>query len=765
MWFRKASPRRQAIREDVAEAKSLVQPLPRHTGHIVLIAAVFLLVAVAIQFLPGDPLPYHAGERAPTDLRSPVTFTIADPAQTEMLRQARREMAPAVLVGDAGAFDRIYGQLNDLKYDVNNARTLADVPAEVKDRFPGLTEDALHLLQMVNANVYETHLRTLVYRVLPYVPFVKTEDFPLVAERRSDRVTLTLSPKLSEYMAERPALDVIAIGATNPSQQKEIKKIVGDNLPEGLDDTIASYFVRLDAPTYHYDAKLTAQLAEQSAAAMKPFGRTIQENQILVSRGEIITAEQIDTLKQAQAKLDADTAAANRFAPWLSAIGRAMIVLILTVAGALYVVRMSSVARTVRRGWAVCILLLAALLTARLGVVYVPWWAVYPTAIAPTLLTAIILVIAYNQRFALGVASLHGLLVTITLHQNIDFYLPMLSGAAVFCFALKEIRTRGRLIEIGFVSSVATFITIWALGFSRMIGDIWSPWIITTDPRAIGMQSLSAALAGVGVAMFALAILPSIERIFQITTAMTLLELCDANRPLLRRLQQEAPGTFNHSLTVGIMAEAAGNAIGGNGLLCRVGAYYHDVGKLSKPLYFIENQGNGVPNRHDKLSPAMSLLIIVGHVKDGIELAREYALPSVVHQFIGQHHGTTLVEYFFHAARKKQEREGDDTPEISETEFRYPGPKPQSREAAIVMICDVCESVVRSIEEPTPGRIDSAVHNMIMKRLMDGQFAECNLTLRDLSVIEDSLIRTLAGIHHGRVAYPSSKPIALSQPA
>jgi hypothetical protein len=288
------------------------------------------------------------------------------------------------------------------------------------------------------------------------------------------------------------------------------------------------------------------------------------------------------------------------------------------------------------------------------------------------------------------------------------------------------------------------------MGLSRLLGLGWSRWIGTTDANVIWADSLWGAGAGVGMAMFALAILPSIERIFKITTAMTLLELCDANKPLLRRLSQEAAGTFNHSLTVGIMAEAAGNAIGANGLLCRVGAYYHDVGKLSKPQYFIENQAAGRPNRHDKLSPAMSLLIIVGHVKDGIELAREYGLPWVVHQFIGQHHGTTLVEYFFHAARKRAEAGAV----VSDTEFRYPGPKPQTREAAIVMICDGCESVVRSIEEPTAGRIETAVHNMVTKRLMDGQFNECDLTLRDLSVIEETLVRTLVGIHHGRVAYP-----------
>ncbi len=298
-----------------------------------------------------------------------------------------------------------------------------------------------------------------------------------------------------------------------------------------------------------------------------------------------------------------------------------------------------------------------------------------------------------------------------------------------------------------------------------------SLWAAAPDMEWVAWQSIVAAAAGICVATFVLAVLPLIERTFKITTAMSLLELCDANVPLLRRLSQEAAGTFNHSLTVGIMAEAAGDAIGANGLLCRVGAYYHDVGKLSKPQYFIENQMPGGPNRHDKLSPAMSLLIIVGHVKDGIELAREYRLPWVVHQFIEQHHGTTLVEYFFHAAKKRAQRDEDGVV-VSETEFRYPGPRPQTPEAAIVMICDGCESAVRAIDEPTGGRIESAVHNMIMKRLMDGQFAQCDLTLRDLSVIEETLVRTLAAIHHGRVAYPERAAAGsggemreLSQPA
>jgi putative nucleotidyltransferase with HDIG domain len=182
-----------------------------------------------------------------------------------------------------------------------------------------------------------------------------------------------------------------------------------------------------------------------------------------------------------------------------------------------------------------------------------------------------------------------------------------------------------------------------------------------------------------------------------------------------------------------------------------VGAYYHDIGKINKPQYFIENQGGG-PNKHDKLSPAMSLLIIVGHVKDGIEMAREYGLPPVLTHFIESHHGTTLVEYFFHAAKR---RSGEDA-QPAEFEYRYPGPKPQTREAAILLLCDSVEAGCRTMAEPTAGRIEQFVHAQATKRLMDGQFDECNLTLEELHRIEESVTKALVGIYHGRIAYPTA---------
>jgi hypothetical protein len=240
---------------------------------------------------------------------------------------------------------------------------------------------------------------------------------------------------------------------------------------------------------------------------------------------------------------------------------------------------------------------------------------------------------------------------------------------------------------------------------------------------------------------------------------MTLLDYTDANQELLKRLAMEAPGTFSHSLLIGSIAEAAAEAIGRNGLLCRVGAYYHDIGKINKPSYFVENEV-GPTSRHKELSPAMSQLIIVGHVKDGIELAKEYGLPAVLRQFIETHHGTTLVEYFYNAAKKKQD-EKSAVP--SETEFRYAGPKPRTKEAAIVMLADTIEGAVRSLPEITPTKIEAVVHNMAMKRLQDGQFDECDLSLRELSQIETSMSKTLTAHYHGRIRYPTPPDMMLER--
>jgi putative nucleotidyltransferase with HDIG domain len=382
-------------------------------------------------------------------------------------------------------------------------------------------------------------------------------------------------------------------------------------------------------------------------------------------------------------------------------------------------------------------------------------------ATATAVTAAIILTVAYEQRFAIGMSIFYCVLGCLAAGaitnpqlpidgyqlRNMSLFLTMCAGVMPCCFFLREIRTRMKLLEITTLAAVVVLVTALALGFleeKSRPGDVFS---------IAGYHAGVTFLAGLLIQ----SLLPLIERIFRIATSMTLLDYSDANQPLLKRLAMEAPGTFSHSLLIGSVAEAAAEAIGRNGLLCRVGAYYHDVGKINKARYFIENE-MGLSSQHKELSPAMSQLIIIGHVKDGMEMAKECRLPSVLWQFIETHHGTTLVEHFYNQAKKLKAENSKlkAAEEPSESEFRYPGPKPRTKEAAIVMLADTVEGAVRSLPEITPMKIEAVVHNMAMKRLQDSQFDECDLSLRELSQIEASISKTLAAHYHGRIAYPKA---------
>jgi putative nucleotidyltransferase with HDIG domain len=243
------------------------------------------------------------------------------------------------------------------------------------------------------------------------------------------------------------------------------------------------------------------------------------------------------------------------------------------------------------------------------------------------------------------------------------------------------------------------------------------------------------------------------ERVFDVTTDLTLLELSDTNRPILKELSLKAPGTFNHVLQVANLSESAAASIGANALLTRVGALYHDIGKMVKPEYFVENQRGGV-NPHDGLKPRMSALIIASHVKEGIEMARRIRLPQEVEDFIPMHHGTTRIEYFYQRALS-QHKEGD--PAVQESEFRYPGPRPHSKETSILMLADGIEAASRALENPSRKRLEGLIDAIVEARLEDGQLDNTNLTFRELNTIKESMLSVLTGIYHVRVKYPEGE--------
>ncbi len=430
--------------------------------------------------------------------------------------------------------------------------------------------------------------------------------------------------------------------------------------------------------------------------------------------------------------------------PWHDIAALAGIVTLICMGGALYVYHYQGrIIQRPTRTVALAGLFVVLLVLTRVGSLY-PDWRYFATG--PAVTSAIILTIAYNQRFALGMTLFYCVLACfgmgrVAAMELYQLFLVMMVGVVTCCFSLREIRTRMKLIEVATIASVAVFIAAATLGALQHDGLVY----------VLGNAGKAAAIT-IAVGVVIQGFLPIIEKIFGVATSMTLMDYSDANQLLLKKLAMDAPGTFSHSLLVGSIAETAAEAIDANGLLCRVGAYYHDIGKINKPAYFVENQ-MGSASRHEQLSPAMSQLVIVGHIKDGIEIAKEFGLPSVLRQFIETHHGTTLIEYFYHEAQKQQDEK--QTP-VSETEFRYPGPKPRTKESAIVMLADTVEGAVRSVTELTPTRIEVIVHNMAMRRLQDGQFDECDLTLRELSQIETAISKSLAAHHHGRIAYPQA---------
>jgi hypothetical protein len=269
-----------------------------------------------------------------------------------------------------------------------------------------------------------------------------------------------------------------------------------------------------------------------------------------------------------------------------------------------------------------------------------------------------------------------------------------------------------------------------------------------TEAVRLGLWTLASGFLMTGL-------LPFIEKLFGVLTDLSLLELGDIAHPLLQELIRRAPATYNHSITVGSIAEAAAESIGARGLLVRVGAYFHDIGKMLKPAYFIENQARD-HNLHQSLMPAMSTLVIIAHIKDGADLGRQRRLPQPIIDMIEQHHGTTLVEFFFGRANEQKGLDPNGG-EVDEASYRYPGPKPQTKEAGVLMLADAVEGASRTLVDPTPARIESLVREMAERRLHDGQFDESGLTLRELRTIERALVKALTALYHGRIKYPEQR--------
>jgi putative nucleotidyltransferase with HDIG domain len=395
------------------------------------------------------------------------------------------------------------------------------------------------------------------------------------------------------------------------------------------------------------------------------------------------------------------------------------------------------------RQFSVLIALMTVALVSSSLVALVPAWR---AEIIVIMIFAMFIAIAYNIDLAIFLGALVSVAFCIAHGFGLAEFAILLTASTASAFLCKKIRSRTKLVNAGVI--VAALIFPVVLGVHFLFGQPMTTAMLT--------EALWYA-AGAGIAGLTMtAVLPFLESWFDIETDINLLELSDPNHVLLKELIQRAPGTYNHSINVASISESAAEAIGANGLVCRVGSYFHDIGKIRKPEYFIENQ-SGV-NKHDDLVPTMSTLVIIAHVKDGAELARIHGLPKRIVDLIEQHHGTTLVEYFFKRAEMQQaERDAALQEEVDEADYRYPGPRPQTLEAAVLMLADAVESASRTLREPAPSRIENLVFDIARKKLEDGQFDECPITLNQLRLVQKSLIKSLNAVFHARVLYPEKQ--------
>lgn len=392
------------------------------------------------------------------------------------------------------------------------------------------------------------------------------------------------------------------------------------------------------------------------------------------------------------------------------------------------------------------------------------WDLAVPYGLGPILVSVLL-----GQRLAV-VLTIFASLLGAMLNGGMDSRFLTMSLLCGFVGALttRRVRRRVDLLRAGVAVGVTTWVLSLLMGY---IGPVLWDNLALTPWGLVGWQSAVAVASGLGAALLISAILPVVEWMFGLTTSISWLELSDLNHPLLRRMTFEAPGTYHHSLMVAHLAEAAAESIGANALMVRVCSYFHDIGKLVKPEYFVENYRHG-RNAHEDLAPTMSALVIVAHVKEGVDLALKHRLKREIIDVIQQHHGTSLVSYFYNRALKhieeaRRENPGvheSDLPEVSEESFRYTGPRPQTREIAIISLADTIESASRSLEKATPHKIDHMVDELMNRRLLDGQLKECDLTMRELEEVSESFKKSLRSMMHSRIAYPKPQDKRESQP-
>lgn len=523
----------------------------------------------------------------------------------------------------------------------------------------------------------------------------------------------------------------------NNGKREDLEK-AAENLVASFNDSEMSKKIKIIGisigaanikPNFFYDKEKTELIKKEAVENVSP--EIIKKDQIIVKEGEPVTLEQINILKE-MGLLNNDSKT-----QWYIYISLGVLVFTIITLQWYYLYKYyRNTFDDSRKLALISMLSCISILLARTLSLISPF--LIPFACIPMLFTLLI-----NYKISLTLNVINLILISGVVGFNIEITLIAALNAVLGSMVLRKLQARNDILYSSILIAVINIIITLTIGI-----------ILSNNTMEIIKKTGYSGLSGILSAILTIGFLPLFEGTFDIITTIKLLELSNPNHPLLKKLLVEAPGTYHHSIMVANLAEFASEEVGGNSVLARVGAYYHDVGKIKRPYFFKENQF-GSDNPHNKITPGLSSVIITSHVKDGIDLAKEHNIPEVIRDIIEQHHGNSVVKYFYITAKNLS----TNPEEVKEEDFRYPGSIPKSKEAAIIMLADCVEAAVRSINEPTPEKIENMVNNIVKDRLNDGQLYDCNLTLRDIEKIRKAFLKSLSGIYHQRIEYPTDKTL------
>lgn len=677
---------------------------------------IFFSVTILILFSNFNPKQVwlKPDDVAPRNIQSDINAVVIDTKQTELLRQQAISKVQKVYQEDNFALANTEKDINLFFGAINDALAQA-----AENQTPALQN--LLAKTYVKKDLFQ--LQYPVERLAEYLRATSAED--LEKMRQS---TITIARTLMANPITDDTLDSV--------YQQAFGKISELGYAPEARDVIKIITINSLRANLIYNETATNKAIKDASDSVQPVQKTIKAGEIIVREGDRVTAEQISILEQLgiqRSKSYPITLAGTalfvlltfwlvleflrRYYPHIHRNDMMMLLIGLIFIMILAITRF------------VTIIKIGDDPELQLLIGYLP-----PVA-AGSMLIAILL----DNRLALFCTAIMALYVGfLTQGEPLYFVATAFVGGSVGVFGVHRLTQMSDLAKSGLRIAGANIVTITTL---TLIGGEISPVYYT-------MSVIMGAANGILSAVLMIGVLPYLESGFSLTSMIKLLELSNPNHPLLRRLLLEAPGTYHHSLMVGNLAEAAAESVGANPLLVRVGALFHDVGKIKRPEYFVENQ-RGFDNPHEKLAPALSSLIITSHVKEGVELAREARLPQAVLDFIEQHHGNSIVKYFYSRALEE-----DADGHINEDNFRYEGLNPQSKEVALVMLADSVEAAVRSLQDPTPQKINQTVRMIIRDKLSEGQLETADLTFKDLDTISKSFCKSLEGMYHKRIEYP-----------